>query len=379
MITQIQDLVRFYSQKYHVPITVLPDAWQVECWDRLGLLVALPSQAAVTKTVNDMAFMHDAGFAKQLRGDLVTMEDLPIARVGNQWIALLFCSQHPPAIAFARRLLDQYLPMLCRVYRHEHKNQLVESIASCVQDRKRELQSSIREDGYELERLSLQVMQLSRKLETDRQLLEMFQKSPEWIHAHANRMFCDLMKLVPAVYKSFRYDDNSVVGLTHDIDIEYDGYGYHFDSYEVEVNLRLGKVSISGGTNVNGYIHPHVTDEKSNICFGNIGALVNRLALELDLFGLFQLVHQFLVSYNAADPFQKIERWDPDWEESSDDEEPFCSWCDDYGHTISECESCWWCDHCNEYVDHDEEDCPNRPKEESEEVSHEPVADEVPA
>ena len=28
MIQQIQDLVRFYSQKYHVPITDLTDSWQ---------------------------------------------------------------------------------------------------------------------------------------------------------------------------------------------------------------------------------------------------------------------------------------------------------------------------------------------------------------
>jgi hypothetical protein len=366
MINQIQDLVRFYSQKFHAPIDVLSEAWQAENWDRTGLIVMLPCQATMTKTIGDMALMHDAGFVKQLKGDLVTLDDVPVARVGKNWIVLLFCSQHPPAITFARKLLDQHLPKLCRVYRHEHKNQLVESIASCVQDRKRELQSSIREDSYELERLSLQVMQLSRKLETDRQLLEMFQRSPEWIRKRANHTFCDLMKLVPAIYENFRFEDESVVGVTHPIDIEYDGYSYHFDHYEVEVNLRQGKVRISGGTNVNGYVHPHVTDEPSNICFGNISHLVPRLAAELDLYGLFQLVHQFLSTYNANDPYQKIQRWDPDYEEPSDDEEPYCSYCDDYGHTIGECDSCWWCDHCNEYVDHDEEDCPNRPKQETE-------------
>ena len=125
---------------------------------------------------------------------------------------------------------------------------------------------------------------------------------------------------------------------------------------------------IGGGTNVDGYVHPHVTDERSNVCWGSCGHLVSRLAGELDLFGLFQLVHQFLSSYNASDPFQKIERWDPNYEDAEEEEEPYCSFCDDYGHTISECDSCWWCDHCHEYVDHDEEDCPNRPKPEEEEA-----------
>jgi hypothetical protein len=222
-------------------------------------------------------------------------------------------------------------------------------------------------------------MQLSRTIETSRHLLEMFQHSPEWIRKRANQTFCDLMKLVPAAYETFRFEDESVVGVTHDIDIEYDGYTYHFHPYEVEVNLRQGKVLISGGTNVNGYVHPHVTDERSNVCWGNIGHLVSRLSGELDLCGLFQLAHTFLTSYNASDPYQKIERWDPDYEEPSDEDEPYCLYCDDYGHVISECDSCWWCDHCNEYVDHDEEDCPSRPKEESEEVSHEPVAEQVAA
>jgi len=180
------------------------------------------------------------------------------------------------------------------------------------------------------------------------------------------------MKLVPSIYSSFRFEGDTVVGITHEIIIAYDGYDYHFDPYEVEVNLRQGKVFISGGTNANGYIHPHVTDESANICWGNIGHLVNRLAGELDLFGLFQLVHQFLTTYNANDPYQKIAKWNPDWEEEDEDNEPYCSWCDEYGHDISECVSCWWCEHCQQYYDHDEENCPNRPREE-EEVTHELV------
>jgi hypothetical protein len=178
-----------------------------------------------------------------------------------------------------------------------------------------------------------------------------------------------MLKLVPGTYAGFSIKDESVIGTTHEIVINHDGYDYRFDAYEVEVNMRQGKVFISGGTNVNGYVHPHVTDEPSNICFGNIGSLVSRLAGELDLFGLFQLVHQFLSTYNENDPYQKIEKWNPDWQDEDDQDEPYCSWCDDYGHDISECEHCWWCDYCQQYDDYDEENCPNRPKEETEEVA----------
>ncbi len=368
MIQQIQEVVRYYSHKYHVPIALLTDAWQVESWDREGITVAIPGHSATSKTMGDMLVLHELDFAKQLPGDLIVCDEVPVARIGKNWLVFLIHPKNPPALAFMRTLIDQQLPRMCRQYRHAQRDQLVSSIATCVQDRKRELQSSIREDSYELERLSIQTMQLSRKLETDKQILRMFERSPEWIANRATHTFVDLMKLVPGVYANIAIDDETVTGLTHPIDIDYDGYAYHFDPYEVEVNLRQGKVFISGGTEVNGYVHPHVTDDKSNICWGNVGHLVSRLAGEMDLFALFQLVHQFLTTYNENDPYQKIEKWDPNWEEDEDPEEPYCSWCDSYGHEIRDCEDCWWCEYCDEYVDHDEEDCPNRPKQESEEV-----------
>jgi hypothetical protein len=369
MIQQIEDVVRFFAQKYHVPIQVLSDQWQAESWDREGLAVVLPSSSAVTKTIADMLVLHEPAFAKFLPGDLITCDDAPVARIGKQWLVLLIWPKNAPALSFVRKLIDQHLPKICRQYRHQQKDALIESIEGCVSDRKRELQSSIREDSYELERLSLQVMQLSRKLETDRQLLEMFKHNPEWIRNRANHTFVDLMKLVPAVYQSFRFEDESVIGVTHEIVISHDGYDYRFDPFEVAVNLQQGKVAISGGTNINGYIAPHVTDEPTNICWGSCGHLVSRLAGELDLFGLYQLVHTFLTSYNASDPFQKIERWNPDWEEDSEeDSEDYCSFCDSYGHVISECDECHWCEFCGEYQDwdHDDTNCPNRPKEEEE-------------
>jgi len=379
MIEQIEDLARFYSQKCHVPIAVLTDSWQVESWDRSGLAVALPGNATSSKRISAMVVLHEPDFAKTLPGDLVVVDDVPVARVGKQWLVLLFWPKNTPALALVRKLVDQHLPRICRQYRREMREQMVESIGHCVHDRKRELQSSIREDSYELERLSLQMMQLSRKLETDRAVLKMFERAPEWIKARAVRTFVDMMKLVPGTYAGFSYKDESVIGTTHPIEIEHDGYTYHFDAYEVEVNLRQGKVFISGGTNVNGYVHPHVTDDSGNICFGNIGHLVSRLAGELDLFGLFQLVHQFLTTYNENDPYQKIEKWDPNYEEPDEDDEPYCSWCDSYGHSVEECESCWWCEHCQQYDDHDEENCPNRPREETQEEVADAVAEQVTA
>jgi hypothetical protein len=377
MISAIRELVQFYSQQFHVPIECVRETWEMETWERQGLLVGMPESTddAIDKKIDKLAFGHDPEFGKQLGGDLVVVHDLPMARIGTRSIVFLFLPTNKAATDLARKMLEERLPRMCRTYRHEMRDQLVTGITECVQDRKKELQSSIREDSYELERLSLQMMQLSRKLETDRQVLTLFEKAPEWICARATRTYVDLMKLVPGTYASFRIEDESVIGVTHDVEIEFEGTRYHFDFYNVAVDLRQGKIRISGGTNMNGYVHPHVTDENS-ICWGNVGHLVDRLVGELDLFGLFQLVHEFLTTYNASDPYQRIEKWDPDYEEPDDDEEPYCSWCDSYGHEISECESCWFCPHCDQYDDHSEEDCPNRPQQ-TEEVIH--AVDETPA
>jgi hypothetical protein len=157
-----------------------------------------------------------------------------------------------------------------------------------------------------------------------------------------------------------------VFGTTHEIMINHDGFDYRFDPYVVECNLRKGSVMIAGGTDINGYTHPHCTNDPSNVCWGSCGHLVSRLAGSLELFELYQLVHQFLISYNENDPFQKIERWNPDWCEGDSEEEPYCSWCDEYGHDVCDCEDCFWCEHCQHYEEHCSEDCPNRPKEEEE-------------
>jgi hypothetical protein len=229
MIEQIEELVRFYSHQHHVPIGVQTDSYQVETWDRSGLAVAMPGDSTTSRKIGNMLVLHQPDFAKSLSGDLVVIDDMPVARVGKQWLVLLLWPKNTPALAFACKIVDQHLPRICRQYRREMREQLVESIGHCVHDRKRELQSSIREDSYELERLSLQQMQLARKLETDRAVLKMFERSPEWIKARATRTFVDMMKLVPGTYAGFGFKEDSVVGVTHQIDIEHDAYAYHFD------------------------------------------------------------------------------------------------------------------------------------------------------
>ena len=358
------DLVRFYAQKFNVPIEILSTQWDVDCWNQNSIAVVIPSDAEAARSIS-----------KVLQGDLVVIDDTPAARVGSNWILVFMWHLDRSRFGLFQKLMDSHLPRMCREFRKSIRDRMIQQFTSCVSDRKRELVSSLRDDDYELDRLSTQIMTLSRKIEGDRQLLRMFEKSPDFIRARATRCYYDLMKLVPAIYKSFHFSGDSVFGTTYVIEIEYDGFTYTFDPFIVECNLRKGEVLISGGTNVNGYIHMHCTDNPSNTCWGSCGHLVSRYAGSLDLHELFLLVHQFLSSYNENDPFQRIEKWNPDWCEDEDSEEPYCSWCDEYGHDVSECEECYWCEYCQHYEGHCSEDCPNRPKDEEEEEANAELAE----
>lgn len=361
------ELIQFYSQKLNVPIELVRQPWQLECRDKHQIAVGLPCEVNEHRVIGDMIVAMNPDFGKCIGGDLIVVEDVPVARVSEFALLILFTPKNPTAQAFVRGLIDDRLPKLCRNFRKSIRDQMIEKYTGCVSDRKRELLSSIREDDYELDRLSTQMMTLSRKLETDRQLLRMFEKSADFIKARATRCYFDLMKLVPGTYKSFHFSGDAVFGTTYVIEIEYDGYHYEFEPFVVEVSMRKGEVLIAGGTDVNGYVHPHVTDDPSNVCWGNIQYMVSRLAGSLDLFELFQLVHQFLCTYNEGDPFQKIEHWNPDW--CGDDESVesyYCEYCDSYSdHTIDDCPDCRWCEECSANVDIDHE-CPYEVEEEEE-------------
>ncbi len=346
---QIRTLCDFYAQKWHTPVTLMTKEADITVWHDVGIAVYVNAD-------------KDSQFCKDMFGDPLVMESVLVGKVSSTWLVLYGA----PRLDVTSNILDAHLPRMCRAFRNNQRQALIETTLSVAAERKRELARTLRDDKYELERLCMQVMTLSRKIEGDNEILKLFSRAPELIKAKATRTYVEMMKLVPSCYESIKVEDSSVIATTYPIVLEHDGGRYDFEPYTVEVRLDTGKVLISGGTECNGYVHPHVTDDPNNICWGNIGHLVSRLAGELDLHGLLQMVHNFLHSYNSSDPFQKIEKWDPNWVEDEEDE-PYCSWCDDYGHDISDCESCWWCPHCNQYDDHDEDDCPNRPQEDNEE------------
>jgi hypothetical protein len=198
-----------------------------------------------------------------------------------------------PRVDVTSNILDAHLPRMCRAFRNAQRETLIETMQTVAAERKHELAISLRDDKYELERLCMQVMTLSRKLEGDREILNMFSKAPDFIKAKATRTFVEMMKLVPSCYSHINVDDKSVLATTYPITLEHDGGSYNFEPFTVEVDLNKGKVYDQRWNRSERLLFTRMSsDDPSNICWGNIGHLVSRLAGELDLHGLLQLVHQ---------------------------------------------------------------------------------------
>ncbi|NQU05349.1 MAG: hypothetical protein HQ568_04585 [Calditrichaeota bacterium] len=359
MLNTIRELVQFYAQKYHVAMHTTWENWMVNN-SKPGIIVGYPSSAEKSKKLGKLKFNYDPKFGETVEGKVIEIKGLPMLKIGERDLLLLFSPINKPAKDLMKALIDEHLPRLARQFKKEQREQFMSQLTTCADSMKEEMVNQISADEYELNDLSNRMTELARKVTTARHLKQFFESSDDILKRQATRMWIDLMKLVPGTFSSFRFEGNRITGVTQIIEIVFEDYRYVFQPYQVEVDIRDGEISITGDSNmVDTYIHPHVSDE--NVCWGNIGGLVQRLVGELNLHGLFQLIHQFLSTYNQDDPFLRIERWNPHWEDDENyDDDPYCCFCDDYGHIVDDCDACWWCDDCRDYVDHPRDECPNQ-------------------
>ena len=316
-----RELIQFYAQKYHIPIHLAPSSWWFDKWDMDSILIGWSSDEATP-------------FWDGLEGEQVSDHTI----IGENFLIVL-CEP-------TKEILEAYLPKLAIRYLKLHRSQFLSNMTVFADDFKRDKQRSIESNSYKQQTLSREMLELSRGMAVDRKLLEFWDKSKGQLVNQAVKMYRTLKMLVPGLYASIRFENSMLIGMTHKIAIEHDGGYYEFQPYEVKVDLFSGNVLIKSDDNdVNGYIHPHITTN-GDVCWGNIGHLVSQLTGELDLPGLFQLIHKFITTYNPSDPYQRIEYWDPNWE---DDDDSYCEICDESGHFTNECEYAYWCEYCDEY------------------------------
>ncbi len=365
MLRSIEELLQFHRQRFHIDINLVRESLPIGEWNNQGILIGIPWEAGSVLELNDLIFQQDGAF-NQFPGNPIILEEKVVGLEGDNFILFNACPLNEPAVRFIRNFLDGRIPKMAREIRKKSRSAFLNGMLGTERTRKSELVEAIKEDSYQLDDLIEQVNKLSRRAILNKKMLAFFDHPEDIFKRDMLRMLSELMKLVPGNYSCIRFEDGKIIGLTQPIVIVHEGHAYDFEPYEVKFDLNTQTIHIRGDKNeVNTYIHPHVTGGGS-ICWGNIGGLVAKLSGELDIYGLFQLLHTFLSTYNEDDPYQKIERWDPSYVED-DDDGPYCRWCDETGHDISECEWCWWCEACEDYCDHDEENCPSRQTDETEE------------
>ena len=362
MFNTFRDLVNFYSQKFNVTIHPIWSTHLADPKSQPGLVIAYPTDGE-EKTIGDSKFRYNPEFGKDFEGTLFSVESFPMIKIGENFLLLLFRPEDKSAEKLMKQLIDKYLPKLAVKYKKNQRQQFMNQLVTCAQSRKGALECQVSSDEYELENLIQKVTELSTKISNTRHMMKFFEKSDDYLKKFAIQMWVDMQKLVPGLYQGFRFEGDSIIGKTQFINIKYDDQWYDFNPYEVEINLQNSSVRIYGDTNeVDGYIHPHVSDYIP--CWGSIGGLIAKLIGQVDLHGLFQLVHNFLTSYNPDDPYLRIEKWDPDWVDE-DECSDYCVYCEEYGHDASHCAFCHYCDVCSEFHCN-EEPCQNREEAEVE-------------
>jgi hypothetical protein len=130
-------------------------------------------------------------------------------------------------------------------------------------------------------------------------------------------------------YESIRCQpDGSVMARTGKIIIDYDSYTFPLGRYQVEIDRRgaLKIRNLDDHPNTD-YPHPHVATDY-HPCLGNIAGDLAKLIGKLRVAEALQVIHQFLCSYNPANPYEKIGRFDPSGEYHDEDDDP-CQDCDE--------------------------------------------------
>jgi len=328
----INALATYYAQKYHLPVKV--SVSDVMPSDAQGIILAYPS-------VKD-----NPDFWADYQGKPIFDNDILVARQGKYHIALTFQPMDERA-KLAQTIIDQYLPAICQRYRKDQCGLFLQHFQQVSKDCQERFSTKLRENEYELRGLERQVRDLSRSIAVSRNMLRFYERSEKWLKMKALRMFSELTRLTPQMYESFRLEGSLCIGVTKPITIRYEDEDYHFAPYTVSVSLMDCTISITGSVNDReGHIHPHISGE--SICWGSVGSLVNDLLAKVELPGLFMTIHQYLSSYNDGDRYLRIENWDPDWEGEDSDNDEWCEWCEESGHTIDDCFRCYLCE-CGRY------------------------------
>ena len=173
-----------------------------------------------------------------------------------------------------------------------------------------------------IEDRSFEIMGFVTRNERLRESMKVFEERTRMAQkrkaAEEHKAFVGMMK--SGAIRNVEVLDSEILFTTGRAIIDYEGCRYEFGPFRVGLDLHNGKVTISPTDSAhveNGYAHPHVSDN-GKPCLGNTAPVIAKSLGMGDVTGTVTTILEFLRSYNPDDAYQRIERWDPEWEDDDD-------------------------------------------------------------
>lgn len=162
---------------------------------------------------------------------------------------------------------------------------------------------SIEKDIFRLERKKLDLFNELRNLDENK------------VKEEKKKEYEEIVGMITlGMYKEFKIKNGVMYGYTHEITVNYKNRDYKLGEFEVTIGGDNGDLKINNLTNKRkGFNHPHVNRE-GHCCLGNISADVRKMIGAEQYLSAFQMLYNFLASYDDSNPYTKIDLWDVDWD-----------------------------------------------------------------
>jgi len=234
---------------------------------------------------------------------------------------------------------------LGNIRRYDWKKEVQEyasSVLAARQTQVEEWRQAYRHNERDLEEKSWEIQRLARKNAELRQRIRTHNLlTRKRIERKAREDHSGLVRMLGRGLGSIQVESGVLRAVTAPVEILWGGYTYEMGRYVISIPLGEGRLTIKPRdcNEVEGYPHPHVATDGAP-CLGNVGATVAQLLGEGEHFQLVTTLLEFLRSYNPDNPYLRLEKWDPDWEDEDDRFESCYS-----NASLSDCATCsdWDC------------------------------------
>ena len=305
------------------PAHVTTEAREVGFTDITGQFCPL---AGVTDNRVTIHFDLDEVFRTGTVRRKPTNSRVPTGNPGNKVADLLF----GPAFAIAlgnirrydwKRETEEYTSHVV-----DARQKTVDGWTQAYQQNERDLEAK----SWEIQQLALKNSELRQRIRSHNQLTK------KRIERKAREDHSGLVRLLGRGLGSVEVEDGFLRAVTTPVEIMWCGAIYEMGRYIISIPLVEGRLTIKSqdGHEAEGYPHPHIATDGAP-CLGNMGATVAQLLGEGEHFQLVTTLLEFLRSYNPDNPYLRLERWDPDWQ---DDDDRFDSCYDNA--SLSDCATC---------------------------------------